>query len=1023
MSKQIDPPADSKASDYEDQFNLNKAVAIKYHEHLIRILANPAHRVTTYLAQRGLSRAQIVHWQLGYAPTDWRFITEKLVEKGLFAEGVALSVCVEGDRNRDFFHDRLIIPIYNEQGRIVGFTGRSIGAPERDFPKYLNIKNTVLFQKSEVLYGIHKALRSMKLTKQAVLTEGNLDVTSLHLMGIDNAVAKGGTALTDEQVALLARHVELVVLISDTDPAGQKAARADLEKLLLAGLRVKLFHLAGAWRDPDKAVALVPGFKDADDWVQYVRQQVGRPIDSLDHKQLEKLGAAEYLGREAQDGLLLLADELTDRTRSMDELYAGARKLEEFLAAMRDGRWMQQYIDLLGKPPYKFDKKHLVKNIESLKAPGKSEASDDEVEALPEWVDRKMLFAWGFVPRLVPGNPSLTGYYFANGSGGMETKPVTNFVLHALYLVKDRGNVRRLVVMDNGLRQVVIEINAKALNAVQPFEELVSSEGFFYTSASYKREHLKRIGSYIMAETPEAFPIKTLGWQPEGFWAYSNAVYNGKLENYNEYGVVKVHEKYYYSPSISAIFDNYRLESDDYKSDKYLSYAPSPVSFGQWMRQMMNVYGDRAMVGAVFGLTSLFKDVVRKSSKIPILYCYGPKDSGKSTFAESILYLFFGGRDTDGELIKPLNLGSMPTGPAFWATMARFRNCPMLFNEFDDNRVADQFFTAFKSAWDGEGRVRGTVDKSKTEEQSVNCTIMLVGQYLSTKDDGSVTSRSLTFEFMSRKDNAYTAVETKAYDQLRDLQKSNISGIIPDLLRHRPLMEQHYQTAVRAIKAELADAFVDSGEKYASRTFENVTCLLATYEVLKDVIDWPFTKEEFWSYCRTLIVQMSAMMTESDALSKFWSMLEYLLDRGEVIEGWDFKVETAVQVKLRTTGSEQRLHTFAAPTRLLYVRVGNVHKPYAENYRRQTGDRAMDEQTLRVYMKQQGYFVGETAGTYFKRGGKSTSTNALIFNYDYLSDRSGISLERTGEDDDVPARVTMTYSGVILKEPKTLPVG
>lgn len=1021
MTPPTDPKADSPASSYDDLYALNKAICDRYHSHLTEILTDPTHRVTQYVRSRGLTDEQIQYWQLGYAPDDWRFITERVIEVGAFVLAVDLGVCVEGQQNRDFFHDRLLIPRHDEQGRVLGFSGRTIGEPPvikgSKLPKYLNTRETVLFRKAEVLFGLHKALREIKRTKHITLTEGDFDVVSLHQAGFVNTVAKGGTALTDEQVKTIVRLANGVTLIYDEDlnDAGQQALERDLERLLQEGLRVDVFRLPQPPRKPtgidEKGKLILPATApsvkvDADSWV-------------ISHLLPGRPNLLEHVQQNAQDGMMLTAERLL-LAPGLDRKVAGINKVVELLSKL-DGMLLIEYQKQICKE-HDVDRKELAKLVAERKKPAKAQdEEDDEEDDLPEWVDRKDFFTWGFAPRHVKGDKMKTGYYFSSGLRGLDSKPLTNFVINPLYHIKDRDNVRRLVEIDNGMLQRVIEVSSKFMLSLQAFEEELSDNGHFGVDIGFERKHLKRIANYIMDRTPEVFPVKTLGYQPEGFFAFSNAVYNGHLEIYNKHGVVQVKDRYYFSPALSPVYDNYRQDGDDpYKYDKYLTYHASPVTFGKWALQMRKVYGDRAMIGVVFTVVSLFKDVVRQFSKIPLIYCYGPKDSGKSQFAESLMYLFFSGKDSDGKLISSLNLGSSPTTSAFWTAMSRFRNCPYVFNEFDDQRIEGWVFSAFKSAWDGEGRTRQSKEnKHLTEEQAVHCAPILVGQYLSTRDDGSVTSRSLVFEFANRKDEPFSPEETANFDLLKDWQRAGLNGILTELLPHRAVVEEKFKHLARSIKDELTAELERDGQRSSPRTLENVSCLLAMYDTLHGIVDWPMSRAELWAYCRGMVGQLASLMQESDALANFWSMLEYLLDRNELVDGWDFKIETATNLKVTAGTGKFEEVVFEKPTRLLYLRMNNVHKPYAEYTKRQGSEQPHRQQTLEIYIRQQQYYVGAVKGTYFSRkNGGHTSSSAVVLRYDMLIERAGVNLERFDQAD--MERPAITVVGQIVGDVKTL---
>jgi DNA primase len=1030
----------STESDYDslnDLFTLNELVADKYHRHLVEdILSFPEHPATRYVrGQRNLTDDQIKHWNLGYAPENWRFVTDAVKILDAVDTAIAIGVCRQKEnRHYDAFNKRLMLPIYTEEHRIAGFSGRLIGEETNKqgdkLPKYINTAQTVIFRKEELFFGLNRAQREIKKTSSVTLTEGPFDVISLHRAGLTNAIGKQGSALTQLQIKWLVENCEVVTLIYDVDPneSGQKALEKDLEALLWAGLRVKVFRL------PQPEVEVAEGEQeakpklvkvDADSWVQsFLINRVDGPACKLPDKnsgylqRFGKLDLTKLVKEESVDGLMDLATRWLS-VDDIDDQITGQKHLVNMLANVREDSYVDAYIERLAKS-FTWNKRSLTKSVSDARKKKKGQSTDEDTkDKMPEWVDVKDFYAWGLAERCDKQLPEKTGYYFP-GYSGISPSPVTNFIIRPLYLIKEQGHVRRLVEFDNGYRKEFAELDSKVLTGMTQFEQMLTDLGYYTVEEEFERKHLKRIVNKLLANTPSAFPVRTLGWQPEGFFAFSNAVFNGHLANYNEYGIVQVGEQSFFSPSLSPINRSYRQEDDAYKHDRYLSWRTTEVTFKQWSHQLRVVYGERAMVGVTFIVAALFKDIVKKYAKIPLIYLYGPKDSGKSTFAESLLYVFFSGKDSNGDLMKPMNLGAQPTLAAFWTAMARYRNCPFVFNEFDDQRVERFVPTAFKAAWDNEGRSRQSKDnKYQTEEQTVNCAPIIVGQYLTTGDDGAVLSRSLVFEFHNRKDDPFTPEEVKQYTQLRQWEQAGLNGLLGELLPLRPKLEKEFAETFRLVSTELYDDLEKRGMPYETRSFQNVACLLTIYDLLASSISWPMSRLEFWSYGRKLIEEMKSQIHESDVLTGFWSMLEYLLDRGDITEGWDFKIDTTTVAKLTGSNGKQETLTFEKPVRVLYLRMGIVHKPYAESVRKQSAEKPHSETTLTAYIRQQKYYLGKNDRTYFsKAGGINTNTNALVLNYDLLSERTDISLERFQDIPDEEKLPPRTLTGSVAREVK-----
>lgn len=244
-----------------DQLYEILAIAAKFYEHALRSPGGA--RALDYLkTTRGLSEETIAQFQLGYAPGGWETLKGYLVEQKRYAialvEQAGLILARKGGGGHyDRFRDRLMIPICDAQGRVIGFGGRTLADEE---PKYLNSPETSLFDKGKTLFGLDKAKAAIAKGDGAIVVEGYFDVIALHGAGITQAVAALGTALSAHQVKLLSRYTDSkrIILNFDADKAGDRAtARAigEVETLALAG-------------DVQLRVLNLPGGKDADEFLR-----------------------------------------------------------------------------------------------------------------------------------------------------------------------------------------------------------------------------------------------------------------------------------------------------------------------------------------------------------------------------------------------------------------------------------------------------------------------------------------------------------------------------------------------------------------------------------------------------------------------------------------------------------------------------------------------------------------------------------------------------------------------------------
>jgi DNA primase len=208
-----------------------------------------------YLKSRGLTGEIAARYGIGYAPEGWqglRTVFGEQYEQQALVEG-GLVITNDTGRRYDRFRDRVMFPIHDQRGNIIGFGGRVLGQGE---PKYLNSPETPLFEKGRELYGLHQARQSIRESNTVVVTEGYMDVVALAQFGFGSAVATLGTATTATHIQKLFRQAERVVFCFDGDKAGRKAARRALEASIehLADDRAVRFLFLPAEHDPDSYI-------------------------------------------------------------------------------------------------------------------------------------------------------------------------------------------------------------------------------------------------------------------------------------------------------------------------------------------------------------------------------------------------------------------------------------------------------------------------------------------------------------------------------------------------------------------------------------------------------------------------------------------------------------------------------------------------------------------------------------------------------------------------------------------------
>ncbi len=212
----------------------------------------------TYLQERGFSDETIDAFSLGYSFDQWDGLLQSALKKGYKKEFLVKAGLViqkeEDSKEYDRFRGRVMFPVHNISGRVLAFGARMLGnakegAASRQ-PKYINSPETLIYHKSDVLYGLYQAKQNIRQEDNCYLVEGYTDVIALYQAGVKNAVASSGTSLTQEQIRLIGRYTQNVTVLFDSDPAGLKASFRGIDMILEGGLQVKAVMLPEG-DDPD----------------------------------------------------------------------------------------------------------------------------------------------------------------------------------------------------------------------------------------------------------------------------------------------------------------------------------------------------------------------------------------------------------------------------------------------------------------------------------------------------------------------------------------------------------------------------------------------------------------------------------------------------------------------------------------------------------------------------------------------------------------------------------------------------
>lgn len=868
-----------------------------------------------------VSSEMALKFEIGYAPDSWNDLKNTAAKKQ-YKEHLLIDaglVVNKDGKTYDRFRGRMIFPVYNHRGRIIGFSGRDITG--NSDAKYINTPESDVFQKGSELFGLFQGKKAITNENHAILVEGNTDVTTLHGIGVENVVAPLGTAFTEKQAKLLRRYCDTVTVLGDGDKAGKTAAEKAGRLLVEQGFNVYIMTLPDE-KDPDD---FFPGYTKEGFW--------------------------EYHQDSSEDFIIWLAKKLAGgnddphtKADAMDNVCKLLLNLETTRADI--------YIDAISKVIK--PKKQWVQHIERLRA-GVENNNSSEKDVLPEEVDPKDVEKYGFYEYK-------NKYYFRSKEGGYY--PVSNFVLKPLFHIKLINDSTRLYEMVNVYgHKEIIEVDMQSMVSLQNFRRIIEGRGnYLFEGNEVQFMRLKR-KLYDNTKTCEL--IEILGWQKEGFFAFSNGIYNGKFTKIDNKGIVEANNKYFFLPALSDI---YKDDKTIYQPERKFQFIErNDTDLPTWSDMLIKVFGDNGKIAICFFIATLFKDYISQQFKFfPILNAFGPPGTGKSQLGWSMMYLF-------GEAQNPFNLHN-GTKVGLAEHLAEFSNAFAWIDEYK-NAVDYDKIEMLKSAYDLIGRKKGGIEKGKKTKTSViNAGIVLTGQEMPTADV-ALLKRVILLQFYQ---NEFTEKEQQNYDKLKEMEKYGLSHLTLEFLKYREQFEKEYFKVYDSVSSDLGKEL--QGVDVEDRIFRNMVIIVAAFRFFSDKVELNMTYEEIKKLARQNIVDQSSFIMNSQEIRGFWDTMESAVENGNLVESKDYKFDQVYELKV-----DDRTERFETPKKIISVKFSRIYEVYAETMRR-TGQHALPKTTLIFYLKTSKEYLGIRKSVRFS----NHVTNAYVFDYDKLN----ISLER-----------------------------
>lgn len=892
---------------------------------------------------------------IGYAPSgntllayakNYGWNVDLLKELGL------IGYNEDRDSLYDFFRDRVMIPIYDKSGRVIGFTGRDLTG-KRETPKYLNSKNSILYSKEDSVFGINFAYHTAIKRDKIYLVEGGPDVIRLHQIGKTNTVASLGSAWTESQFKQIKKLTNNICFLPDADilkageefPSGIRSVISYGVKALEIGFNVSIREIPtteiGTKNDPDSYCVNEEKFNRLDE-EDFITWFAGKKFAKKTTTQEQHAVVMEVANL-----IILLNDETKEDMylNSLKDLYKDASVWKKAMKFARRKKQLDKETEKSGK------------------------------------IDRSFLSKYGFT--IQDG-----GYYAWNN----QEIQWSNFTMEPMFHIRDSINPKRMYRIKNENNQEeIIEMKQEDLVSLSRFRQRVEGIGNFIWEAAEKE--LIKLKKYLYEQTETAYEITQLGFQRQGFFAWGNGVYDGNFHPTDEFGIVRIKgEGNYYLPANSKIYAQDEKLFQFERKFVHLNY--NTVTLNEYSTKMIKVYGDNAKVGLCFLLASLFRDIITSSTKsFPILNLFGPKGAGKSEMGHSLMSFF---------IIKntPPNI-SNSTIAAMADAVAQCANAIVHLDEFKNNIELDKR-EFLKGLWDGTGRSRMNMDRDKKREiTQVDSGVIVSGQEMATADI-ALFSR---FIFLMFNRTEYTREEQKRFDELSRIQGMGLSHLTLQILSHRAKVQQgfltNYKQTIDDLQALLKDEVIED------RILRNWVIPLAAFRILEPYLELPFSYKELLPTFMEGIIRQNKECKSNNELANFWNVVAYLAQEGEIFIEADFRIDHLRELK--TNKAKIQYQVEKPILRIKRNRIFMLYKKFA----RMVGDVALPEGSLRFYLENSKEYLGTMTSVRFKniyKGGientKPVTTDtggiemrrtsgvdmAMCFDYEKIRENYGIDI-------------------------------
>lgn len=514
-------------------------------------------------------------------------------------------------------------------------------------------------------------------------------------------------------------------------------------------------------------------------------------------------------------------------------------------------------------------------------------------------------------------------YSKQNDKGKSNEIDLSNFIMKSLFhLVNGSNNSQRIIFLQRSTSEThIIEVFSAEMKP-ESFETILKSKRCTFFGTAYQ---LKRVFAQMMDDEDEAFILSEIGWNQEHqVYVFADALHSVKngLLKINDIGIIERENKKYYLPAFG--FAN--INNEDFKTKRLYSFIDGTTNFEQWSELYFKAFGENGIVGILFLILALFRDIVFDHvGFFPFLFLFGDFATGKTSFVEKLLSLF--GKDIIG---TPLNNA---TTISLSRIASSKTNGISYFKEYTNETdvTAEDFIL---TAYDGAGRTTGVKSNDNTTKSlPVKSAMIFDGNHLPTAK-AAILSRMILLIFQTQ---TFSEEQKKAFSQLKSLSNEGFGKVLIDILSCR----EYFSTEFKEVFSDTTHKIKEKGSILPDRSINHMALLFTAFEILNKKFHFPFNADQVKKILGKITDDQFELLKESDAVTIFWCAINFQIKRGFVQA---YKAELTNEKT-----AHYRLKVVSNSEYILQLKLQGVY-PFYTKYCKDNNLRMLDYSSLKMLL-------------------------------------------------------------------------